>query len=230
MKTGEVIGFFIGASGGVDQPTAAIKRLEDKLLLKSFDAKPDQDGIAPICFWSSEGQHPFYHNRTRSSSGLLPANPAALDCLQENGLPWSSEATLIETEIVQTRTLDSYCQETGLWPHFLSMDIQGAEYEVLIGAPRALQPLLAIVTEVEFRQIYLGQKLFTDIDRFLSGMGFQFMQLYVPQYWRLHPADSQKVLTVGEALYLSRPDNLDGPTREKLADIARCFGFQGYVH
>ncbi|MDZ4263746.1 MAG: FkbM family methyltransferase [Pseudomonadota bacterium] len=227
--TDKIIGFFIGAGGGLDQPTASIKLLEDRLVLKTFDARPDAEGISPVCFWSSPGPRWFYENRTRQSSSLLPAEPEALDYIQENGLPWRSEAELVRMVEVETETLDGYCQKASLWPEFLSMDIQGAEYEVLKAAPRALEHLLAIITEVEFRQIYQGQKLFADIDTLLRAAKFQFMSLYVPQYWRLHPGDTQRVLTVGEALFLRKPEGLDEAVLSKLAAIARCFGFEGYT-
>lgn len=225
----KIVGFFIGASGGIDQPTAAIKLLEDRLVLKAFDAKPDEQGMAPVCFWSSPGPQPFYVNRTWQSSGLLPANPEAMDWIQENGQPWRTEAELMQTITMETETLDGYCEKTGLWPDFLSMDIQGAEYEVLRGAPRALKTILGIITEVEFRQIYQEQKLFADIHVLLRAAGFDLINIYAPQMWRLHLSNSLKVLTVGEALFLRRPTGLDQVAIGKLVEIARCFGLEGYA-
>ena len=227
--TAQTIAFIIGASGGFDEPAAWIKRLEPNLLVKTFDAAPDQEGIAATCFWSSPGIWPFFENKTRFSSGLLPAEPRSLDYIQENGLAWRSEAELIRKTTIQTTTLDIYCQDTGLWPEFLSMDIQGAEYEVLKGGSRAISRLLAIITEVEFRQLYAGQKLFAHIDTLLKAASFEFINLFSPQYWRLSPADSQKALSVGEALYLRQPDRLKAEERTKLAAIAKCFGLEGYA-
>ena len=225
----QFVAFIIGAAGGIDQPTASIKLLEPNLVLKTFDAKPDQEGIDPVCFWATGGTHLFYNNRTRFSSGLLPANSEALDWIQENGQSWRTEAELVEITSVQTQTLDGYCLANGLRPDFLSMDIQGAECPVLQGGQRALTTLLGIIAEVEFRQIYYHQALFADIDSLLRARGFQFMTLYVPQYWRLRPADTTKVLTVGEALFLRRPDGLDKASRDKLVAIAKCFGFERYA-
>ena len=224
------VAFFIGAAHGLDEPTASIKKLElqEGLIFQTFDAKPDSDNTAPICFWSSREARPFYNNRTSASSGLLPAALESLDYIQENGKPWRSEAELVNVEGIQTETLDHYCQESGLWPDFLSMDIQGAEFEVLKGGGQALSRLLGIVTEVEFRQIYRGQALFADIAAHLAAQGFQFITLYVPQYWKLRPGDTLKVLTVGEALFLRRPETVRGADRSKLAQIAKCFGLEGY--
>ena len=220
----KIIGFFIGAGGGCGDPTSNIQALGDRLVLKDFDARPDEEGISPVCFWSSPGPHTFYLNRTRSSSSLLPGKLEAMDYLQENGQPWRSEAELVDTITIMTESLDGYCEASGLWPHFLSMDIQGAEYEVLKGGPKALKSLLAIITEVEYLQIYEGQKLFADIDALLRTAQFQFIRLYNPQHWRLHPADPGPVLTVGEALFLRRPEGLDEASKIKLAELSRCFG------
>ena len=223
----KIVGFFIGASGGGGGGIDAIRVLGDRFVLKSFDARPDEEHIAPVCFWSSPGPHTFYLNRTRASSSLLPANPEAMDYLQENDEPWRSEAELVDTTIFSTVTLDEYCETTGLWPDFLTMDIQGAEYEVLQGGPKALRTLLAIVTEVEFKQIYQGQKLFADIDALLKTASFQFIKLYSPQYWRLNPGDGTKTLTVAEALFMRSPEGLDEASKIKLAELSRCFGVTG---
>ncbi|MGP0595131.1 FkbM family methyltransferase [Nitrospira sp. T9] len=80
---------------------------------------------------------------------------------------------------VETTTLDdvlfSRRKTESFWGEFLKLDTQGTEMEVLLGAKRTLtERTAAILTEVEFCQIYQGQRLFSDIELFLRDCGFSF--------------------------------------------------------
>ena len=56
----------------------------------------------------------------------------------------------------------------------LKMDVQGAELDVVRGAPNVLEGVTIVQTEVSFIELYKGQCLFADIDRALRNIGFQF--------------------------------------------------------
>jgi len=61
-------------------------------------------------------------------------------------------------------------------PDFLSLDTQGSEYEILLGAKKTLNSnVLALAIEVGFHPHYKGQKLFGEISAFLSEQGFDFI-------------------------------------------------------
>lgn len=80
---------------------------------------------------------------------------------------------------VDTTTLDEVLFSRRVhepnWGEFLKIDTQGTEYEILTGAKRTLtERTSAILVEVEFCQIYRGQKLFSEIELFLRELGFSF--------------------------------------------------------
>ena len=76
---------------------------------------------------------------------------------------------------MDTVPLDVFVDEQGVGPvDFIKMDIQGAELDVLQGAARVLQDVVAIVSEVEFVPLYVGQPLYGDVDAFLREQGFVF--------------------------------------------------------
>jgi FkbM family methyltransferase len=61
------------------------------------------------------------------------------------------------------------------WGEFMKIDTQGTEYEILEGSRRTLaERTAALFVEVEFCEIYAGQKLFSDLERFLRDEGFAF--------------------------------------------------------
>ena len=61
------------------------------------------------------------------------------------------------------------------WGELVKLDTQGTEYEILEGARTTLGARTqALVCEVEFFPIYRGQKLFSDVETLLRGLGFAF--------------------------------------------------------
>jgi FkbM family methyltransferase len=62
-------------------------------------------------------------------------------------------------------------------PDFLSLDVQSGEYEVLLGARDALdRSICGLIVEVEFGEMYVGQRRFQDVYDLLDGAGFDFVR------------------------------------------------------
>lgn len=57
---------------------------------------------------------------------------------------------------------------------FIKIDVQGTEYDVLSGAKSTLGKTVAVLCEVEFMPVYEGQKLFSEVEIFMRGLGFSF--------------------------------------------------------
>jgi FkbM family methyltransferase len=60
---------------------------------------------------------------------------------------------------------------------YVKLDVQGAELDVLRGAPRLLSQALVVQTEVEFVPMYVGQPLFAEIDQAMRGAGYLLHRL-----------------------------------------------------
>jgi len=61
---------------------------------------------------------------------------------------------------------------------FLSLDVQGAEYDILQGAGVLLkQNCIGIQLEVEFVKLYENQRTFSDINQFLEHNGFELIEM-----------------------------------------------------
>jgi FkbM family methyltransferase len=80
--------------------------------------------------------------------------------------------TPVATHPVSTTKIDDIDEITNV--DFFKIDIQGGELAVFQNALKVLSGTLVIQTEVEFLELYKGQPMFSDIDRFLRGQGFQF--------------------------------------------------------
>lgn len=81
------------------------------------------------------------------------------------------------TEVTMT-TLDRWFAGSGV-PHVdvLKLDTQGSELGVLQGGEAVLAGVRLLEVEVEFNELYTGQPLFGDVDRFLRDRGFVLWRL-----------------------------------------------------
>lgn len=187
----------VGARGG-DGPFPVLQEFEPDFIRVSYEAD-DQciSGIEkynqrlaseclvfPYCLGSFCGKAVFNINRAPATSSLYEANPefgsyyffrwGDHDCIL------SEACATVEKREVEVVTLDSIVGDklTGVpAPDFLSLDTQGAEYDVLLGATRALsRDILAVTVEVEFHELYKGQKLYGDVGGLLAKHGFVFSQ------------------------------------------------------
>ena len=102
------------------------------------------------------------------TSSLYEPNMPLLDLFQN--LP--PLCRVVGRQEVQTVRLDDVEEVRGA--DYLKLDVQGGEGNVLRGAPRLLEQIVAVHTEVEFVPLYQDQPLFADIDQLLRAHGFLF--------------------------------------------------------
>ncbi|AFZ05325.1 methyltransferase FkbM family [Oscillatoria nigro-viridis PCC 7112] len=98
---------------------------------------------------------------------------------------------------VQSRTLDTLLQELEINPeefNFLVIDIQGAELLALQGSLTVLKHIEAIITEVNYEELYEGCALIDQLDEFLDKQGFERVATATP----FHPS-------WGDAFYVKKP-------------------------
>lgn len=142
---------------------------------------------------------------------------------------------------LKTRSLDSLINNKEILPaDFISLDVQGGEYEILYNAQNLLKEnILAISCEVSFAELYKDAKLFSDINKLLIENGFFIVDLNpmnigcerIPSNFR-----GKGIPLQGEILYFKdlsyfRNDNLlDQIKLRKLAFIAISFGYTEYAY
>jgi FkbM family methyltransferase len=125
------------------------------------------DGVATLHVSSGRPPHvpaddPWDYGN-KSSSLLRPARTRQV-------FPWLK----FEREIsVETQRLDSYCQANAIEAIDIAyLDVQGSELSVLEGAGRMLDRVKMIWLEVEAVELYAGQPLRADVERFMRRHGF----------------------------------------------------------
>jgi FkbM family methyltransferase len=102
-----------------------------------------------------------------------------------------SDVSFTEYEFVNISTLDNFYNEVNKC-NYLSIDVQGYEYEVLRGAEKTLHNIDYIYMEVNRAETYKNNHLVGDIDRLLDTYNFD----RVKTEWASR--------TWGDAFYLKR--------------------------
>jgi FkbM family methyltransferase len=102
-----------------------------------------------------------YNNQSQSSSILEPLQ----HLIQYPNIKFTSK------DMVEMRRLDDV--EIPVNFNMINMDVQGYELNVLKGAPRTLEKVDIIITEVNRAELYKDCCMVEDLDTFLNFTGFQ---------------------------------------------------------
>jgi FkbM family methyltransferase len=232
-----VVAIDVGCRDGI---RPAWRELKPHALLVGFDPDPaecarlnatagdtTQERYEPHALAASDGEATLHLTADPQSSSLYPPNPAAIRRYPEL---WRHEQR--STETILTTTIDSWARGAAVAAiDALKIDVQGAELDVLRGAEQSLRSVRVIETEVEFQELYEGQPVFTDVDRFLRDRGFGLWRLREIHHCGLSPAGrGEPVFGVGEYVEQTR---LGGQiawanavfVREELADADAPIGW-----
>jgi hypothetical protein len=130
---------------------------------------------------------PFYVNRHPESSSLLEGAPVAMRedpsiYLKPSVYTWGENVTVDRVEKLVTTSLATFMKEQGVVPDMLSIDAQGAEFDILLGCHDMFEGINAFVTEVEFFEIYRNQGLFSDQMQLFSLHGVRLVEIFSQQF------------------------------------------------
>jgi len=257
--------FHVGGRGGMG-PVECLLQLGESLSLSIFEANIESEdsswndydnliadyanrygiklSVIQQCLSNCVGKKEFHINVMPDCSSLLKMSPDAKNYARmDRGkyrIIWGQICQPTRTIEISVTTLDElYANGVIQMPHFLSLDVQGAEYDILEGASKVLQgDLLGVVSEVEFRQLYEGQKLFVNQYILLRKHQFSLFELYNPEYWYSGPIVGNGALMVAEALFLRDFQYFLRKNKEpasllsnlsKLAVVAYCFDRRSYA-
>jgi FkbM family methyltransferase len=149
---------------------------------------------------SETGTQTLHLTKFRPSSSILEPNHELLKNMADG------DFYEVEKKIpVSITPLDSVADSAGITVDFLKIDVQGYELEVLKGANKMLDHVMACELEVSFIEIYKNQPFFADLDQFMRSRGF-FLADLERFWWRSKgmPLQIQErgILSYGNAFYL----------------------------
>jgi FkbM family methyltransferase len=196
----------VGSDGGVDTRWDALGHKARFLLFEPREASarhPDpRVRLVPHALAAAMGERDLFIAEFAQSSSLLQIDP-------ERVAPFLVEpcfATARRTR-VRVSTLDaSLPLEVDWLPHFLKVDVEGADLEVLNGANLTLrQHLIGVKVEVAFNAKHVGGPHLGDIDAKLRPLGFELFHVSREAMLRkntVYGATTRPQLMWGDAVYL----------------------------
>jgi len=131
----------------------------------------------------------FHRSSRATSSSVLK-----LADLHKKAFPESADETIEEVEMKRLDDFFNTEDNPLIYDVFIKLDVQGFEYEVLLGGRRTMPKATLLICEVSFEQLYEGQKLFGDVFHLLKEYGFEFKgmldQIYHPQNGKILQANA----------------------------------------
>ncbi len=185
-----------GARGGLDEPALLeafpkARRIgfePDAAECARLNAHQSNNGgdpratFYPVAVGGARETRRFFVTEDPACSSLYPPDSAVFGKFQAG----VKAIQVLAEETLETVPLDSYLPAKGIHQvHFLKLDVQGAELDVLHGAENFLaSSVLGLKVEVFFAPIYQRQPLFTDVDAYLRQFGFELFDLSRTHYRR----------------------------------------------
>ncbi len=210
----------VGAFGGVSREWARLGAIVDVIAFEPSPGECDRLNAVgspfvrsvrffPHAVAGDTGSRRLFVTRSPTCCSLAEPNTAAFAVFGTPGSTRANRAAVVREIMVQTVSLDGFCDRNHIRPDFVKLDTQGTEYDILAnGFTRGLRDCVGLEIEVEFFELYRGQRLFSDIDSFMRANGFQLMGLKRHR-WKMN--DGKQCtrapggrLAFADALYLNR--------------------------
>ena len=205
--------FDIGGAGGLQTRW----KLYEKIVEATF-FEPDkrssnqlkQKGIKVIekALWSKKINKKLYLTKKLHTSSFFKPNRKFLDQFSD-----SQRYDIVDTKEISLSKMDDHINIQNQ-PHFIKLDVQGAELEILKGGKNTLKNVLAIEIELNFKEIYKKMPLSSYVDNFLKKQNFFFNDYLTFFRWERLPHKAfDEVLRMGElvhsdALYIKSQENV----------------------
>jgi FkbM family methyltransferase len=126
--------------------------------------------VYPIALYSSDTTLKFSVSEHQALNSVFQSNT---ELLQSNDYMLDAFAVTAERS-TPARALDSLFANRDI--HFLKLDVEGAEFELLKGAKNKLQTsVLGVRSEVLFAPVYQDAPLFGDLHRVMLDSGFELL-------------------------------------------------------
>ena len=222
----DIVLLHVGGCGAYGPIDSVLTMFPKQCVVIAFEARESADDLETLrayelcgvrtilvnaCIADRTGPGRLFINKQVSSSSMLPPSPQAVN---EHIAPFAApeittwgENTELDREIaLDTISLGDFLNDRGVTPDVLSIDAQGMELLIMKGMGPAIDLTNAVISEVEFFEVYSGQGLFHEQFGFLAEHGFRLADLLNSQFWHPGPVCGQGFYTVAEALWFKKID------------------------
>ncbi len=229
----------IGAWGGAAKDWARIGNFVEFIGFEPNISECHRLNSSPSNYMSSEKFYPyavsgntgpreFYATRSPTCSSLLKPLEEEWRRYAVPGSKRHRRAEVMDVSMLETITLDDFCEREKIVPDFVKLDTQGSEMEILQqGFSNHMHRLIGLEIEVEFVPLYEGQPLFSEIEIFMRKCGFDLYGIKRHR-WKLNNGNSCTKekggrLVFGDALFFkTKLFDFNSSRTEALSAILIC--------
>lgn len=180
----------IGARGGLQD----LVGLHGRTSVIGFEPNPAEPGVSssgqvqpavlrsghtityPVAVCGQSGPVTLNVTRRPGGTSTLEPNVEVLERFAADA--WHEFVDVVDRVTVPGITLADFMEQASLSRiDFLKLDTQGNEWDILAGAGDYLERVSVIKVEVEFVELYRGQKLFPDVMSLLHARGFELVDV-----------------------------------------------------
>ncbi len=176
--------------------------------------------VLPYCIGKEKGSAEFYITYHPAGSSLYRFNEeyknfSSVTYPKYGEFIYGDSLKSEESVFIETFSLSELLKKKSLPIDFLSLDVQGAEYDILLGSKDVIaQSVVGIQLEIEFIELYKNQRVFSEIDRLLNSMGFELID----------------VNSIGRASPISLPIGFRAEEQIMYADFVYIKNFNSLIH
>ena len=199
--------FDIGGAGGLQRRWKLFEKKMRVIFVEPdersyFELKNSGLEVIDKALWSETTQKDFYLTKKLETSSMYVPNRPYLDLF-----PDSSRYDIVKTFKVEVTELDNLVNMNNQ-PHFMKLDIQGAELEVLKGSTNVLKNVLGLEVEVNFKEIYKEMPLIGDLEKFLKTQDFILNDFVTLFRWERSWHRGFGEIIHADALFLRTPEKI----------------------
>jgi FkbM family methyltransferase len=127
-----------------------------------------------IALYKKKGSKKIYINKFSSSSTLKRYNKNSKYLKLKNYL-LNTNKDYINNYLVKTNTIDDQFKKNNIQISLLKLDVEGSEYDVLLGAKKTIKKIDFVIIEKQFFNLY-KKNSFKFSHRYLDKNGFQIIK------------------------------------------------------
>lgn len=196
----------IGAAGGIHEIWKPYKKNIDLILFEPHESsyknldKKNQKVINKGLWSEKKKKQNFFKTQKPECSGILEPNYDYLKKFSN-----VERFKVVKTESIETTTLDDeFNLQT--YPHFIKIDTEGAELEILKGGESTLNNVLGLVVECVFFHLRKNQCKFEDVKNYLEEKNIHFFDFLNIIRWERHRFSYVGQPQVSDVLFLIPPE------------------------
>lgn len=155
-----------------DVPTYAIEanpvQFENRML-------PIADKVNVYCFLASDiNEEQEFYSITSGPIGIQGKSS-----VYDENYFYTTRKSIIK---VPGKRIDTFLEEEDINPNFAKIDVEGHTYQVLVGFGEKIYNFEAIQVETEEKMLWIGQKMHSDVDNYLTSKGFKLVKKFRNHY------------------------------------------------